>query len=363
MLAMAQPMIFHRSPAFAEVMAEVNEGLKWVHRTQNPVLSIVGSGTAGMEAAVANFFSAGDRVLCLRGGRFGDRWAELCRAFGLEPVSLQVEWGRPIDPAEVETALSKDRALRGVFATASESSTGVAHPIREIAAACARTDALCVVDAISAVGAFDVPQDAWGIDVLVSASQKALMLPPGLAFVGVSEKAWARSAGAKLPRFYFDLPRLKKKLEEGEPTWTPAVSLVVGLRESLRMMKAEGLENVFARHASLAQATRAACTAMGCELFAKASPSASVTSVTVPPGINGSDLVKGLRTHYGITISGGQEHLKGKIFRIAHMGYFGSFDIVTAIAGLEMMLSRLGHSLTLGAGVAAAERALGSLVR
>lgn len=360
MLAMAQPMIFHRSPAFTEVNDEVNEGLKWLYRTTQPVLTLVGSGTAGMEAAVTNFFSRGDKVLCLHGGRFGERWTELAKAFGLEPLVLDVEWGRVIDPNEVEAALAKDKSIKGVFATASESSTGVAHPIEQYAQACRKSDALLVVDAISAIGAFDVPQDAWGIDVLVGSSQKALMLPPGLAFVGASEKAWARAKQANLPRFYFDLQKLKKKLAEGEPTWTPAVSLVVGLRESLRMIKAEGLENVFARHAALAAATRDAAVAMRCELFAQASPSPSVTSVKVPQGLDGSALVKGLRTRHGITISGGQEHLKGKIFRVAHMGYFGPFDVITAIAGLEMMLASMGHPTEPGSGVAAAERSLRS---
>lgn len=356
LLAMAQQMIFHRSPAFIEVVNEVSEGIKWVFRTQQPVILIAGSGTAGMEAAVSNFFSKGDKVLCLRGGRFGDRWAEVCAAFGLEAVHLEVEWGRPIDPAEVAAALARDPGIKGVFATASESSTGVAHPIREIAAACRKTDALCIVDAISAMGAFDVPQDEWGIDVLVGSSQKALMLPPGLAFVGVSERAWARTKTATLPRFYFDLVKLKKNQDKGEATWTPAISLVVGLRESLRMMKEEGLDNIFARHLKLASATRAACTALGCELFARSSPSTSVTSVKVPAGINGSELVQGMRKQYGITISGGQEHLKGKIFRIAHMGHFGQFDMITAIAGLEMMLADLGYAFEPGVGVGAAEK-------
>lgn len=356
LLAMAQPVLFHRSAAFSEVFAEVNEGLKWLYRTSQPVLTLVSSGTGGMEAAVSNFFSKGDTVLVLRGGRFGDRWAQACQAYDLRIVEVTAEWGDVIAPEAVKAALAANRDIKGVFATASESSTGVAHPIREIAAACRSTEALCIVDAISALGAFDVPQDDWGIDVLVGSSQKALMLPPGLTFVGISQRAWARTKEATLPRFYFDLPKMRKSYDKGEPTWTPAVSLVVGLRESLRMLKEEGLDNAFARHDMLARATRAACAALGCELFAKASPAPTVTSVRVPDGIDGTALVQGLRKRYGVTISGGQEQLKGKIFRIGHLGYFGKFDITTAICALELMLSELGHPVQLGAGIAAAEQ-------
>jgi aspartate aminotransferase-like enzyme len=359
LLAMAQPMVFHRTPAFSELLDEVQQGLRWVYRTQHPVLTLVGSGTAGMEAAVTNFCSRGDKVLCIRGGRFGDQWAAQCKAFGVETVDLPVEWGSPVDAAEVERALAREPRIRAVFATASESSTGVAHPIEQIAAACRDRDVLCIVDAISALGAFDVPQDAWGIDVLVCGSQKALMLPPGLAFVGVSARAWKRAEQADLPRYYLDLVKRRRNQEKGEPTWTPAVSLMVGLRESLRMMKAEGLEAIFERHRTLAAATRAACVAIGCQLFAKSSPSPSVTSVEVPPGIDGAELMKTLRTRHGITLSGGQEHLAGKIFRIAHLGYFGAFDVITAVSGLELALTALGHRFEPGAGVAAAERVFG----
>ncbi|MBN1204122.1 MAG: alanine--glyoxylate aminotransferase family protein [Myxococcaceae bacterium] len=360
-LAMAQPMIFHRSEAFAAVFKEALEGLQWVFRTTQPVICISGSGTAGMEAAVTNFHSPGDKVICLRGGRFGERWAELCQAYGLTVVPVDVEWGRPMDVAALKAVLEQTPDARSVFATASESSTGVAHPIREIAALCSGRDTLCIVDAISALGAFDVPQDEWGIDVLVGSSQKALMLPPGLAFVGVSQKGWARARTAKLPRFYLDLARMLKSQEKNESTWTPAVSLIVGLRESIRMMREEGLEAIFARHRQLAEATRRACMGLGCELFATDAPSPAVTSVRVPGGLDGSKLVQRLRGRWGITISGGQEKLKGKIFRVAHMGYFGPFDIITAVSGLEMVLAELGHTFELGAGVQAAQRVLGSV--
>ena len=359
-LAIAQPVLYHRSPAFLEVMREVHENLRWIFQTSQSVLVLAGSGTAAMEAAITNFHSRGDRVLCLRGGRFGDRWSQMCRAFQLEVVDVESEWGRAIDVDAVAEALDRHPDIRAVYATASESSTGVAHPVREIAALCRDRETLCVVDAVSALGAFDVPQDDWGIDVLVAGSQKALMCPPGLAFVGVSQKAWRFNERAGLPRFYLDLARERKNQEKSETAWTPAISLVVGLREALRMLKEEGLERVFARHRRLAEATRQACRAIGCALFAVDSPSPAVTAVKVPVGIDGSAMVKHLRARYGITIAGGQEHLKGKIFRVAHLGYYDTFDILTAISGIEMTLSDLGHSFERGAGVRAASELLRS---
>ncbi len=359
-LAMAQPILYHRAPVFTELMQEVSAGLKWVFQTTQPVLLLAGSGTAAMESAVTNFLSPGDKVVCIRGGKFGERWGKICEAHGAKVINLDVEWGKAVDPQVVKATLDREGAVRAVYATASESSTGVAHPVREIAALCKSRETLCVVDAVSALGAFDVPQDKWGIDVLVTGSQKALMLPPGLAFVGVSEKAWARAAKATMPRFYLDLTRERKSQDKGETAFTPAISLVCGLRESLAMLKEEGLPQVFARHLRLADATRKACEALGCALFAPEAPSPAVTSVKVPQGVEGGAIVKTLRTKYGITIAGGQDHLKGKIFRVAHLGYFGPFDILTAITGLEMTLADLGHKFDLGAGVGAAERVLKS---
>jgi aspartate aminotransferase-like enzyme len=356
-LAMAQPILYHRAPAFTEVLAETQAGLKWVFQTERAVLMLAGSGTAGMEAAVVNFLSRGDKAICIRGGKFGERWSKLCEAHGAQAINLDVEWGHAVDPRAVAELLDREKDVRAVYATASESSTGVAHPVREIAELCKSRDTLCVVDAVSALGAFDVPMDKWGIDVLVTGSQKALMLPPGLAFVGVSDKAWGHNKSANMARFYLDLARERKSLEKGETAFTPAISLIVGLREALRLLKEEGLSEVFARHLKLAEATRRACVAMGCPLFTE-SPSPSVTAVRVPPGVDGSAVVKHLRTRYGVTIAGGQDHLKGKIFRVAHLGYFGTFDILSALSGIEMTLADLGHKLELGAGVRAAEQIL-----
>ena len=356
-LAMAKPIPYHRAPAFAAVLEEVLAGLRWIFQTAQPVLILAGSGTAGMEAAVSNFLSRGDKVIAIRGGKFGERWGRIAEAFGARVVPIDVEWGKAVRPAEIAAVLDREKDVRAVFATASESSTGVAHPVGEVAALCRGRDTLCVVDAVSALGAFDVPMDAWGIDVLVTGSQKALMLPPGLAFVGVSEKAWRRAESADLPRFYLDLSRERKAQQKGETAFTPAISLVLGLRESLAMLQEEGLPSVFARHLRLAEATRRACVALGCPLFAE-SPSPSVTAVSVPAGIDGSAFVKALRQKYGITIAGGQDHLKGRIFRVAHLGYFGEFDILTAITGIEMTLADLGHPIEAGAGVRAAEPVL-----
>ncbi|MBI5502529.1 MAG: alanine--glyoxylate aminotransferase family protein [Deltaproteobacteria bacterium] len=356
--AMARPVPYHRAPAFAECLKEAREGLQWIFQTTQPVLVLSGSGTAAMDAAVSNFLSAGDKVLVVRGGKFGERWAEIASAYGVSVVPLDVEWGRAVDPAAVARALDADPAIRAVYATATETSTGVRHPVDGLAAVCrSRAGVLCVVDAISALGVYDLPMDKAGFDVVVAGSQKALMLPPGLAFLAASEKAWQAHAAAKLPRFYLDLGREKKSQTAGETAFTPAVSLVVGLRESLRLLRADGLESTFARHAKLARATRAAGAGLGLEPYADP-PSDSVTALKLPAGLDGSAVVRHMRTRYGVTIAGGQGKAKGKIIRLAHLGWYGSFDIITAVAALEMTLADLGAAVTPGAGVAAAQAVL-----
>jgi aspartate aminotransferase-like enzyme len=316
---------------------------------------MTGSGTLGMEAAVTNFLRQGDRVLVIRGGKFGERWGKIAQAYGIDCVFIDVEWGKSVDPTVVAAALDKDPSIRAVYATASETSTGVKHDLEGVSKVVRRrADVLLCVDAITAVGVFDVPMDRWGLDVVVLGSQKALMLPPGLVVVAVSEKAWKANERCNLPRFYADLARERKSQEKSESAFTPAVSLIVGLQESLRMLKEETLEGVFARHDRLARATRAAAGGLGLELFAS-SPSNAVTAIRVPSGIDGTAVVKQMRIRYGITIAGGQEHLKGKIVRIAHIGYFSEFDIITAISGLEMTLSDLGYNIRPGSGVAAAQ--------
>jgi aspartate aminotransferase-like enzyme len=355
LLAMARPMLYHRAPAFTECLKEAQDGLKWLIQTKQLPMVLAGSGTVGMDAAVCNFLRTGDKAIVIRGGKFGERWGKICQAYGIECVFLDVEWGKSVDPKSVAEAIEKNPDVRAVYATASETSTATKHDLEPIAKIVkAKDDVILCVDAITAVGVYDVPMDKWGLDVVCVGSQKALMLPPGLAVVAVSEKAWKANERSNLPRFYLDLMRERKSQEKGETAFTPAVSLVVGLRESLRMLKEETLEGVFHRHERLAKATRAATGGLGLELFSS-SPVNSVTGIRVPNGIDGSSVVKQMRTRYGITIAGGQDHLKGKIVRIAHIGYFSEFDIITAISGLEMTLSDLGYGIRPGSGVAAAQ--------
>jgi aspartate aminotransferase-like enzyme len=359
MLAMARPIVHHRMPAFTAIFNEAAEGLKWIFQTKQPVLQLAGSGTLGMEAAIVNTMKRGDKALCVVGGKFGERWRNICKAFGIETVNLDVEWGQAIDPARVKQALDADDKITAVFSQANESSTGVRHPVEELAKITAgRERIINVVDAVSALGAFDLPMDKAGFDVVVTGSQKALMLPPGQAYIALSEKAWARAESADLPKFYADLKREKKAQAGGETAYTPAVTLTIGLVEALRMLKEEGLENIFARHDKLARATRAACEAMGCKLFAPNAPSPTVTSVYGPGGLDTGKLVKQLRDKYGVSITGGQDAVKGKIFRVAHLGYFGPFDILTSVTACEMALADLGVAVTRGAGTAAAEAIL-----
>ncbi len=355
LLAMARPMLYHRAPAFTECLKEAQDGLKWLIQTKQLPMVLAGSGTVGMDAAVCNFLRTGDKAIVIRGGKFGERWGKICQAYGIECVFIDVEWGKSVDPKSVAEAIEKNPGVRAVYATASETSTATKHDLEPIAKSVkAKDDVILCVDAITAVGVYDVPMDKWGLDVVCVGSQKALMLPPGLAVVAVSEKAWKANERSNLPRFYLDLMRERKSQEKGETAFTPAVSLVVGLRESLRMLKEETLEGVFHRHERLAKATRAATGGLGLELFSS-SPVNSVTGIRVPNGIDGSSVVKQMRTRYGITIAGGQDHLKGKIVRIAHIGYFSEFDIITAISGLEMTLSDLGYGVRPGSGVAAAQ--------
>jgi aspartate aminotransferase-like enzyme len=359
MLAMAQPIVHHRMPAFIAVFEEAAKGLQWIFQTQQPVLMLAGSGTLAMEASVVNTMKRGDKALCVVGGKFGERWRNICKAYGIEFVSLDVEWGKAVDPDAVKRALDSDDKITAVLGTANESSTGVRHPVEEIAKITAgRERVINVVDAVSALGAFDLPMDRAGFDVLLTGSQKALMLPPGQAYIALSDKAWKRTETTDLPRFYADLKRERKAQAGGETAWTPAIALTIGLVESLRMIREEGLEACFARHARLAEATRRACVALGCELFAPTAPSPTVTSVVGPAGLNTDKLVKQLRDKYGVSLTGGQDAVKGKIFRVAHLGWFGPFDILTSISALEMALSDLEIKVTQGSGVAAAQSVL-----
>ncbi len=359
LLAMARPMAHHRAPEFAAMFAELRENLRWLFQTRNDVLTLVASGTGAMEGAVSNFLSPGDKALYVNGGKFGERWGKLCKTFGVNGIEIKVEWGEAVDPQAVADALKKDPAIKAVYIQASETSTGVAHDTRAIAEIVrSREETMLVVDAITALGVVDLKTDEWGIDVLVAGSQKAMMLPPGLAFASVSDKAWRLAEKAKNTAFYFNFKKERDAQQKNQTAYTAGVSLMVGLQEVLKMLKAEGLGNVFARHARMAHAMREGMKAAGLALFPKQSPSDALTVVSAPAGVDGQAVYKNLREQYGITAAGGQDHLKGKIFRIAHMGYMDTFDVIQALAATEMVLKGLGHPVKLGSGVGKAEELL-----
>lgn len=357
--AMGQPILHHRAPEYGSILEDVRAGLKYLFQTDEEVVMFASSGTGGMEAAVVNVLSPGDKAICIGGGKFSERWQELCEAYGIEAIPIDVEWGSAVNPTVVADTLQVHPDAKAVYVQASETSTGVRHDVEALAQIVRPTDAILVVDAITAIGVFDVPTDSWGLDIVVSGSQKALMLPPGLGFCCVATpKAWELVKRSTLPKYYFDLKKEYESLRKNSSAYTPAVSLVVGLREALRRIQAEGLEQVFARHDRLARATRSAMQAIGLELFAKDSPSNAVTAVKVPEGIDGTAIPRMLREDYGITIAGGQSQLKGKIFRIAHLGYTFEWDVMVAVAATEMVLRRLGYDVELGTGVRAAQQTL-----
>lgn len=359
LLAMAAPIIHHRSPDFLPVLDSAKKGLQWLYQTKNDVLILCSTGTGGMVGAVNNFFNTGDRVLVINGGKFGERWIKICQAYNLKVEEIAVEWGYAVNPEIVEERLKKNQDIKGVFVQASETSTGVYHDIKTLASIVKKhEDTLFIVDAISALVAHDLRTDEWGIDVMVGGSQKGVMLPPGIAFVSVSEKAWARAETSRLPGFYFNFKKERENLAKNQTNFTSPVTLIVGLNESLKMLQAEGLENVFKRHERLAGATRKAVQALGLELYSKESPSNSVTAIIAPPKIDGQAIYKNLREKYGITAAGGQGKARGKIFRIAHLGYTDRFDVIIAIAGIEMVLKGMGHPVKLGTGVATAQKLL-----
>jgi aspartate aminotransferase-like enzyme len=356
-LAMSETMIHHRTPQFNKVFEEARQGLQKLFGTTKDVLMLASSGTGAMEAAVANLFSPGDKVLVVNGGKFGERWLNISNAFGLSPVELKVEWGRSVKVADVEQQLKAHPDLRGVMVQASETSTTVLHPIKDIARL-TQGGPLLLVDGVTAVGVVSLPLDEWGIDALVTGSQKALMLPPGLAFIALSDRAWEKTKTAKLPRFYFDLNLERKNQRKGSGAFTPAVSLIFGARASLSMMEREGWDNVYARHARMSHAVRAAATALGLKLLAPDHPSPAATGVFLPAGIDADRVLDYLRDRMGITLAEGQDQLKGKVIRIAHVGYMGAFDVITAVAALEMALRKFGAEIPFGRGVAAAQEVL-----
>ena len=357
LLAQARPMIHHRTPDFSAMLMECVEGLKYVFQTKNDVLIFGCSGTGAMESAFVNCFCAGDKAIVARNGKFGDRMVKIAKTYGLEVIDLRYEWTETVKVADVEKALADNPDARGMVVTQSETSSGVLNDVEAIGkVVAAYGECVLIVDSITGIGAVPCMTDAWNLDVVMTGSQKGLMLPPGLAAVSVSPKAWRAYERSTLPKFYFDWGPYKKNLANETTPFTPAVSLIVGLVESLKMMREETIEGVIARHSKLAEATRRGCEALGMKLFAPPEGRGSaVTPVWVPEGVDGKQIVKIMKNKYGVTIAGGQDDFAGRIFRVGHLGYFGEFDIITTLAALEMTLAELGYDFERGAGIKAAE--------
>ena len=357
LLAMAKRPIGHRSGDFSKIIAEINENLQWLHQTQNEVLSLNVSGTGAMEAGIINFLSPGDRVLVGVNGKFGDRWAQISETFGLNTTRISAEWGQPLDPGEFKTQLEADtnKEIKAVIITHSETSTGVLNDLETINKHVkAHGEALIIVDAVTSLGAYNVPVDEWGLDVVGSGSQKGYMVPPGLGFLSVSDKAWQAYETSKFPRFYMDLGKYKKANQKASTPFTPPVNLMYGLQISLQMMKREGLAGIFSRHQRLTNATRAAVKAMGLKTFAADEVASTAVTAVDPAPVNAEDIRKIMSKKYGIALAGGQDHLKGKIFRIGHLGFVSDRDMLTGIACLEATLNELGHRVPPQAAVKAA---------
>jgi len=357
MLSMAGPMIHHRTPDFSAAFAAAIAGLKYVFQTSGDALLFACSGTGVMESAIANCFCAGDTVIVCRNGKFGDRQKQIAEVYGLIVVDLAYEWTQVVPPADVAEALAANPGARGVIVTQSETSSGVLNDVRAIGAIVRDyPDTVLIVDSITGIGAVECKTDEWGLDVVMTGSQKGLMLPPGLAACTVSAKAWRAYERSTLPKYYFDWMKYAKNVAKDTTPFTPAVSLVLGLNVSLKMIQEEGIDNTIARHSMLAEATRRGCEALGLKLFAPPEGRGSaVTPVWVPDGVDGKAIVKTMKDRYGVTIAGGQDDYAGRIIRIGHLGYFGEFDIITTLAALEMTLAGLGYEFERGAGISAAE--------
>ena len=353
--AMLGSDLHHRTDDFRAVYKSVLADLKELMGTQNDVLVLVSSGTGAMEASVTNCFSPGDRVIVCSAGKFGERWAEITKAYGLNVVTIEEPYGKSVSPEAVEKALAANPDAKGVFVQASETSTGAAHDVRAMGEAVKKTQAIFVVDAITGLGTMPLDIDGWGLDIVIGGSQKAFMVPPGIAFLSISAKAWGMMDSAKLPKFYFNLKKEKKNAVNGESSWTPATSLMLGMAEALKYIKTLGMANLIKNAEELARATRAACKALGLELFAPEHPAASVTAVKAPAGLDSGVIVKEFKSRFGSIIANGQGSMKGQIFRIAHLGYFDFADLFAMVAELELIVRANGMKVKLGSGVAAVQ--------
>ncbi|HKB36136.1 MAG TPA: alanine--glyoxylate aminotransferase family protein [Gemmataceae bacterium] len=363
LLELAKPVFYHRSAEFRQILAEVEEDLQCVFCTRHPVVPLTSSGTGGMEAALVSCVVPGRKVICLISGRWGERWRNICKAFGFEVINVTVAYGKAVEPSQLQQALAEHPDAAAVCATLSETATGVGNDIEAFGKLVAPTAALLVVDGISGLGVMECRTDEWHVDLCVTGSQKALMMPPGLAFVSVSDKAIkAMEQNTAARTFYFDLRKAVAKLKENDTPWTSANTLIRALRVSLKRLRAEGIENVWARHSRLAEAARAGMQAIGLELFAER-PASGLTVARVPAGLDGNELLRKLEKQYGLKFAGGQDTLKGKILRLAHMGYCDQFDVLAALAGLELVLLEMGHPVEPGAAVAAAQRVFAAAVK
>lgn len=359
LLDMAMPVIHHRTSEFSKIFSETREKLKKVFGTNEDVLIIASSGTAAMEAAVVNTLSVNDKVLVVNAGKFGLRWKEIATTYGLDVVSIDLEWGRSVTPYQIEEKLIEHPDIKAVLMQASETSTTAYHPVEEIAKiVSSRDNTLLIVDGITSVGVVETKMDEWGVDIIVSGSQKAFMLPPGLSFIAMSKKAWRMAETSNIPKYYLNLKKELKSQQKGTTAWTPAVNLIIGLNTSLSMMLDEGLENVYKRHATCAEATREAVKSLGFELLAKDIPSNAATGILLPENFDGGKFVKYMREEVGVTFAGGQDHLKGKILRISHLGFHDIFDTVVAISALELGLRKFGLDIKFGKGLTACQEVI-----
>jgi aspartate aminotransferase-like enzyme len=354
---MAKPIIHHRTKEYLAIFAAATEGLKKIFKTAGDIFTFTSSGTGAMEASVVNVLSAGDKVIVVRGGKFGERFGEIAKAYGVEVIPIDIEWGTAPDPEVIESALKKNPGVKAVYTTLCETSTATVYDIKSIGKIVKGTDALLVTDVISGLGADDFLNDDWGVDIAVGGSQKGLMIPPGLAFCTVSAKAWKAVETSKLPKFYFNFKKYKKAYADTDTPFTSAITLVIGLKKAVETINSKGIDTVIADHQKLAKATREAARALGLKIFSK-SPSSAVTAILSPEGINADDIIKILKTEYAVTFAGGQEALKGKIFRLAHMGGIDEEHTVESIKALEEALLKLNYKFRKGAGLEALKAAL-----
>ena len=353
----AEPIIHHRTPEFSAIFMQVTEGIQKVFETKEDVYVLTSSGTGAMETAVVNTLSAGDKVLTINGGKFGERWGNICKAYGVNYKDIILEWGKDFTKEQLAAELKADPSIKAVFSSLSETSSGAVYDIKGFGEVVAKTDAILVVDGISGLGATPCPMDEWQVDVIVTGAQKSFMIPPGLAYISFSKKAWKLVEKSTLPKFYFDAKKCRKNLEKKTTPWTPAVSLIMQQQKALDIINGMGLPKLFEHHKILGDATRAGIKAIGLELLAE-KPGNILTAVKVPDGVDGVKLVKTMQSKYMAYIAGAQDPQKGKFFRIAHLGYMGGFDVITALSALEMTLMDLGYKFEMGASIKAAQAVL-----